>query len=107
MEFDVVFKNNQYRISTPEFLFLAKGNQVKSKRLGMVVSKKITAHAVNRNCLKRLIREVFRRLDLPYLDIVVLTRIRANNRSNTALISILEQSFDKLALQIPQKGTVQ
>jgi ribonuclease P protein component len=105
-EFDLVFKNNQYRVSTPEFLFLAKENQVKMKRLGMVVAKRNTTRAVDRNCLKRLIREVFRCVELPSLDIVVLTRSRANGRSNSALTDILEQSFGSLSMQFTNHGKV-
>ena len=62
----------------------------------MVVSKKNTPHAVNRNKLKRLIREVFRKTELPSIDIVVLPRTQANKQTKQTLASILEKSFLKV-----------
>lgn len=98
-DFDAVFMKNQYRVSTPEFLFLARKNHLKQKRLGMVVSKRITPLAVNRNKVKRLIREVFRRTEIDSLDIVVLNRSKANLLQNGELIKILSKSFLSLADQ--------
>ena len=96
-EFDAVFKRNQYRISTPEFLLLARGNDVNQNRLGMVVPKRITPQAVGRNRFKRLIREVFRKTNVASLDFVVLTRPKANVHSNQALNKILSKSFSSVA----------
>jgi ribonuclease P protein component len=98
-DFDAVFKNNRYRVSTPEFLMLARRNQLEDKRLGMVVSKRITSLAVNRNHLKRLIREVFRRTEIISLDIVVLTRTGVNLLQNSELIEVLTRSFTTLSNQ--------
>lgn len=103
-DFDAVFKTNQYRVSTPEFLILAKMNQLKQKRLGMVVSKRITSLAVNRNNLKRLIRDVFRNTEIISLDIVVLTRSKVNLLQNRDLIQVLGQSFLSLASQSAGNG---
>ena len=102
-DFDAVFKNNQYRVSTPEFLLLARRNQLERKRLGMVVSKRITSLAVNRNNLKRLIREVFRRTEIISLDIVVLTRTGVNLVQNSELIEVLTRSFLSLSNQSAAK----
>jgi|APSaa5957512535_1039671.scaffolds.fasta_scaffold47737_2 ribonuclease P protein component len=99
-EFDAVFKKNQIKISTPEFLFLVADNQVEQSRLGMVVSKKNTSHAVDRNQLKRLVREVFRKTQMAPVDVVVLTRTGANKQSNQALIRVLEKSFYKITTRI-------
>lgn len=98
-DFDAVFKKNQYRVSTPEFLFLARKNLLQQKRLGMVVSKRITPLAVKRNKMKRLIREVFRRTEIGYLDIVVINRSKANLLKNGELIKILSKSFLSLTDQ--------
>jgi ribonuclease P protein component len=103
-DFDAVFKNNRYRVSTPEFLMLARRNQLEDKRLGMVVSKRITSLAVNRNHLKRLIREVFRRTEITSLDIVVLTRTRVNLLQNSELIEVLTRSFTTLSNQSAVNG---
>ena len=103
-DFDAVFKNNQYRVSTPEFLLLARGNQLEDKRLGMVVSKRITSLSVDRNRLKRLIREAFRRTEIISLDVVVLTRARVNLLKNSELIEILSRSFLSLSNQSAANG---
>jgi ribonuclease P protein component len=103
-DFDAVFKNNQYRVSTHEFLLLARRNQLEHKRLGMVVSKRITSLAVNRNNLKRLIREVFRRTEIISLDIVVLTRTGVNLLQNSELIEILTRSISSLSSQSAANG---
>ncbi len=70
---------------------------MKRKRLGMVVSKRNTALAINRNKLKRLIRESFRKQVLPPLDVVVLTRSRATHQSGDKLTTTLNSSFSELA----------
>ena len=103
-DFDAVFKHNQYRVSTPEFLMLARRNPLEDKRLGMVVSKRVTSLAVNRNHLKRLIREVFRRTEIISLDIVVLTRARVNLLQNSELIEVLTRSFSSLSKQSVANG---
>ncbi len=103
-DFDAVFKNNQYRVSTHEFLLLARRNQLEHKRLGMVVSKRITSLAVNRNNLKRLIREVFRRTEIISLDIVVLTRTGVNLLQNSELIEIRTRSISSLSNQSAANG---
>jgi len=96
-EFDAVFKNNQAKVSTREFLLLAARNREDHSRLGMVISKKNTSHAVDRNRLKRLVREVFRKAKLPSVDVVVLTKAGANQQSKQILTNILEKSFQKIS----------
>jgi ribonuclease P protein component len=59
----------------------------------MVVAKKNTAKAASRNRLKRLIREVFRRVSPASLDIVILTRSGTNGKSTQALNQILVGAF--------------
>jgi ribonuclease P protein component len=71
-EFDQVFAENQ-RARTDTFIVMARPNQVGHARLGMVVSRRLLPRAVDRNRVKRCIRECFRvRLDkLPACDFVV------------------------------------
>jgi ribonuclease P protein component len=70
-------------------------NDVAKTRVGFVVSKRITKHAVDRNYIKRLLSEAMRGF-LPRLtgglDIVV----SARQKTNTANLRMLEQ--DLLAL---------
>src|SRR3990167_10921545 len=63
-------------IKNKYFLILFKPNQQKHARLGIIVSKQFIKRAVDRNQLKRVIRESFRhhQEDLKELDIVVIIR---------------------------------
>jgi len=94
LEFDVVFKNKDYRIGTSEFLFLAKYNSETQSRIGMVIGKKSIKFAVDRNKVKRAIRETFRRnyRSETNLDIVVVARPGVNkvleNGLHTGLIKM-------------------
>lgn len=68
-------------------------------RLGMVVSKKVSRLAVQRNRIKRQIRESFRlhRHSLPGGDLVVLARYRAATQANATLSRSLQQHWQRLA----------
>ena len=105
-EFDAVFKRNQYRISKPEFLLLARRNEVNQNRLGMVVPKRITPTAVERNRFKRLIREAFRKTSGASLDFVVLTRPKVNVQPNRVLSEILSVSYESIAKQSRKQGSI-
>jgi len=71
-EFDQVFGENQ-RARTDCLIVLARPNQIGHARLGMVISKRQLPRSVDRNRVKRCIRESFRlNLDeLPACDFVV------------------------------------
>ena len=63
-------------LKTKEFLFLLKGNLMEENRLGIIVGKKHVPLSVERNRLRRLIREGFRTILDPELriDLIVLVR---------------------------------
>jgi ribonuclease P protein component len=71
-DFDRVFADNQ-RARTDYVLVMARPNQVGHPRLGMVIAKRLLARAVDRNRVKRCIRESFRQVlpELPACDFVV------------------------------------
>lgn len=60
------------------FQISAKPNSLAHPRLGLIVAGKVVRHAVERNRVKRLLREVFRarQRDLAGLDLVVRLRKR-------------------------------
>ncbi len=98
-----VFESNLFRASNKNLLALAIDNAPHpTSRLGVVVSKKNVRRAVDRNKIKRLIRERFRQ-DAAHLsqhvDVVVLARTNTNTLTNTdinsALKSILKSVFNK------------
>ena len=73
-EYDVVFNSREYSVNNGLLLVLAKKNNLGFNRLGLIVGKKSLRKAVDRNRIKRQLRESFRQLDSLSLDIVVLVR---------------------------------
>ncbi|MDO9467550.1 MAG: ribonuclease P protein component [Thiobacillus sp.] len=71
-DFDRVFARNQ-RARTDSIVVMACPNQVGHPRLGMVIAKRLLARAVDRNRVKRCVRESFRQAlpTLPACDFVV------------------------------------
>lgn len=71
-EFEQVFSQNQ-RARTDFYVVLARPNQAGIARLGLVIGKRLLPHAVDRNRVKRCVRESFRlvRSQLPACDFVV------------------------------------
>ena len=71
-DFDRVFADNQ-RARTSYVMVMARPNQVGYPRLGMVIAKRLLARSVDRNRVKRCVRESFRQVlpELPACDFVV------------------------------------
>ena len=71
-DFDRVFADNQ-RARTEYVVVMARPNPVGYPRLGMVIAKRLLARAVDRNRVKRCVRESFRQVlpELPACDFVV------------------------------------
>lgn len=100
VEFERVFAEPR-RVSNQAFTVLARDNEVGYARLGLAISKKCAARAVQRNRIKRQARETFRMRsgDLADLDIIVLCRPAAATMSRTELRSALEQLWNRLIQQ--------
>lgn len=100
-EYRRVFEQAQFRAPHPYFLVLAVSQDQERARLGLVVAKKNVRKAVDRNRIKRLIRESFRlRLpELPPLDLVVLVRREAASASNRELLDVLDKLWSRLTRQ--------
>lgn len=96
-DFDYVFSNAKKR-NTKEFTVLFRKNSLELSRLGMIISKKIVSKAHDRNRIKRLVRETFRTISLPAVDIVFLSRKGIANLKNEDIISELNIIWKKLEL---------
>jgi ribonuclease P protein component len=108
-EFDAVFKNNRYRVSSEAFLFLAIKNDLGCSRLGMVIGKKNVKLATRRNRVKRALRATFDQkfhLTTPSIDLVVVARsgVKANDKilMNGQIASLI----DKLQLKLNAVSSV-
>ena len=96
-EFDTVFEKKEVKISTPSLLILARRNNYNRNRLGMIVSKRSIPQSVQRNKIKRHIRETFRHLctnKTKTMDIVVMTRRRITIDRN--LLKYIQKAFKSL-----------
>jgi ribonuclease P protein component len=77
-EYQYVFDNAR-RFGNPAFTLLVRPNNLGYPRLGLAISKKNVKLAVDRNRIKRLIRESFRQQlsELPSIDIIAMCRTSA------------------------------
>lgn len=96
-EFSPVFRHGR-RVADQCFVLLARPNQGVTARLGLAVARKAVRRAVQRNRMKRLIRNSFRerRQQLAALDIVVLVKADAPAFSNQALYDRLARLWQEL-----------
>lgn len=92
-----VFDQVQLRVPHRNFLILARTNNQGYARLGLVFSKRNLKHAVQRNRIKRHVRETFRLCDrLPAVDIVVLGRRGLADIDNDVLSLVLNDLWSRL-----------
>ena len=93
-EFTTVFNNRKYSINNGSILILALENNLRFNRLGIIVGKKSVARAVDRNWIKRRLRESFRHLNPLGLDMVVL--VRPSLHLDILARKTIVESFDNL-----------
>ena len=105
-DYKQVFDHNEARASHRYFLLLAKTAPGKQQRLGLVIAKKNVRLAVQRNRVKRIVRETFRLLpdNDPPLDMIFLARRGVEQLDKRQLSSILREQWHKLTRQIAQSS---
>ena len=92
-----VFDDVQIRVPHRNFLILATLNGQGHARIGLVFSKKNLKLAVQRNRVKRRVRETFRlHTDFPAVDIVVLGRRGLADIDNAMLNQLLDDLWSRL-----------
>ena len=104
-EFTPVFSQPDFRVSSRFLLLLARASDLPQGRLGIVVGKKNVARSVQRNRIKRIIRESFRRRksDFGTIDLVVLARKGLHSFDNCDIQAQLHSLFDELSRKRLQK----
>ena len=100
-EFKAVFSKVEYKISNRHLLIFALENARNYPRLGLVISKKHVPLAVDRNRIKRLLRDEFRTHQhlLAGLDIVILARNDLAAQNNASLHSAISRLWKDLSKQ--------
>lgn len=102
-QFKTVFDSPSGKAPGKNVLLLARINDLNHPRLGLVIGKKSVKLSVERNRLKRLIRDSFRhhQVLLGGLDIVVVARKGLGDLDNPELHQQFEKLWKRLARQQP------
>lgn len=89
--------DNAVKVYNKPFTLLARSNDLSHPRLGLVIAKKNLKLAIQRNWLKRQLREGFRlkQSDFKCYDIVILTRRDIAVLSKTDIIRFRDDLFDR------------
>jgi ribonuclease P protein component len=97
-DYGAVFDDAPVRASHQHLLILSKPNQLSSARLGLVIAKKNVRLAVQRNRIKRILRESFRlnQQQLVGLDIVILARRGLDELDNRQLHKLINKQWQRL-----------
>ena len=100
-QFKAVFDSASNKVSGKSVLLLARNNLLEHPRLGLVIGKKSVKLAVERNRIKRQIRESFRHNQdiLNGVDIVIVARRGIADLSNIEL----RQQFDKMLKRLARQ----
>jgi len=108
-DFQCVFDDAPLRTSHQHFLFLARQNELNRPRLGLVIAKKNIRLAVDRNRMKRLIRETFRakQQQLAGIDVIVLARKGMSDVTNAVLIEQLNKQWQGLTRKLQKAKSEQ
>ncbi|MCG4452889.1 MULTISPECIES: ribonuclease P protein component [unclassified Pseudomonas] len=106
-QFKAVFDSPSGKVPGKNVLLLARNNQLDHPRLGLVIGKKSVKLSVERNRLKRQIRESFRlhQDNLVGWDIVVVARKGLGDLQNAELAHQFGKLWKRLARNKPNPET--
>ena len=100
-EFKAVFDRNKVRAGNAAFLLLVLPNQLDHSRLGLVVGKKALKSAVDRNRVKRIVRDRFRHFSFATpVDVIFLARPGIAGTDKESWSRRIPSEFDKINWQL-------
>jgi len=101
-EFQAVFKQVNAKASCRTLSLLATRNALGHPRIGFIIAKKQVRTAVERNRIKRIIREYFRTQahSLPACDLVILVRKGFDKLSNQEIRSTFSDQANRLGRRL-------
>ncbi|WP_198683904.1 ribonuclease P protein component [Aliidiomarina celeris] len=102
--FQFVFNQPPVKAVSQHLTLLAKPNQCSHPRLGVTVSKRNARLAVQRNQIKRIIRETYRlqQHKLAGFDIIVIAKLGVTELDNEALRELCNYLWRKLSKRCKQ-----
>lgn len=97
-EFQAVFDHTGSKVGDANFLLLVRANGSDHPRLGLVVAKKKVRRSVDRNRLKRVVRDSFRlhQTALPAVDVIFMARNDLATLASADLHAALAQAWKRL-----------
>lgn len=104
-DFKRVMDGAVFKASQGSFLLLARPSESGNSRIGFIIAKKKVRLAVDRNRIKRCVRDDFRLMnsELPAMDIVFLARQDLSVIDNTTLHDNCRDALRKLARKARQQ----
>jgi ribonuclease P protein component len=102
-QFDRVYREGQ-RVSDALFTVVARANDVGHARLGLSVGIRAAGCAVNRNRVKRVVRERFRlsQQELPPVDLVVNAKPGSGSATRAQLATSISALFVRMSQRCAQ-----
>ncbi|MAZ89542.1 MAG: ribonuclease P protein component [Cellvibrionaceae bacterium] len=108
-DYQSVFNDASLRASHQHLLILSRPNLSDSPRLGLVIAKKHIRLAVQRNRIKRILRESFRQhqQQLGGVDAVVLARAGLDKLDNEQLHKLFRKQWGRIIKKAKQASESQ
>ncbi|WP_417516417.1 ribonuclease P protein component [Marinobacter sp.] len=107
-DYGKVFNDVQLKVPHRNFLILATPNNLGHARVGLVFAKRNLKLSVQRNRIKRQVRETFRHQpELPGMDIIVLGRQGLASLDNQTVRRSLDSLWQRLTKKYHQLPTSQ
>ena len=106
-DYNQVFSHSKFKVSGPLGVFIATPNELNHPRLGFVIAKKKVKLAVDRNRIKRVMKDCYRlhQDQIPAIDIVFISRPGLGQKDNLAVTKFCKYAWHKLREQHKKSKT--